>query len=167
MTYIQIFELHSSRQRPNHVIINNWWGLGICVCAQPPELCVSTRILNPQWQDPAGDELVQATKEAQKFEADARDGRTLTGTNVAAALFWWPGLVATYVNTDDAIDAAVDRQTHLAEIYKDKGCSEGSSATTSNNGVSGDLEKLKKMHSEGLISDDEYAAARKKALGIQ
>jgi len=79
-------------------------------------------------------ELVKATIEAQKFEADARDGRRITGTNVASALFWWLGLVATYVNTDDAIDAAVDRQTHLAQIYIDKECSGGSSARNSVSG---------------------------------
>jgi hypothetical protein len=147
----------------NHNIVFLTAVIGLAGCASPD--VVQTRQINDD--DLSCSELVQATKEAQKFEADARDGRTVTGTNVAAALFWWPGLVATYVNTDDAIDAAVDRQTHLAEIYKDKGCSGGSSATTSSNSVSGDLEKLKKMHSEGLISDDEYAAARKKALGIQ
>ena len=147
----------------NHNIVFLTAVIGLTGCASPD--VVQTRQINDD--DLSCSELVQATKEAEKFEADARDGRTVTGTNVAAALFWWPGLVATYVNTDDAIDAAVDRQTHLAEIYKDKGCSGGSSATTSNNGVSGDLEKLKKMHSEGLINDDEYAAARKKALGIQ
>jgi hypothetical protein len=147
----------------NHNIVFLAAVTGLAGCASPD--VVQTRQINDD--DLSCSQLVTATKEAQKFEADAREGRTVTGTNVAAALFWWPGLVATYVNTDDAIDAAVDRQTHLAQIYKDKGCSGGSSTTNSSNSVSGDLEKLKKMHADGLISDDEYAAARKKALGIQ
>ena len=58
-------------------------------------------------------QLIAATEEAKRFEEDGREERTVTGTNVAAALFWWPGLVATYINTDDAIDAAKDRQEHL------------------------------------------------------
>ena len=147
----------------NHNIVFLAAVFGLAGCASPD--IVQTRQINDD--DLSCSQLVTATKEAQKFEADAREGRTVTGTNVAAALFWWPGLVATYVNTDDAIDAAVDRQTYLAQIYKDKGCSGGSSTTNSSNSVSGDLEKLKKMHEGGLISDDEYAAARKKALGIQ
>jgi hypothetical protein len=111
--------------------------------------------------------LIAATEEAKKFEESARDERTVTGTNVGAAIFFWPGLIATYMNTDDAIDAARDRQAHLDKLYKKKGCS-GSSDTNAGNGtVAGNLQRLKKMHSDGLISDEEYTAARKKALGLQ
>ena len=31
-------------------------------------------------------------------------------TNVGAVLFWWPGLVATYFNVEEAIEAAENRK---------------------------------------------------------
>lgn len=59
---------------------------------------------------------------AEKFEKDARSERGVTGTNVAAALFFLPGLIATYMNTEDAMKAARDRQDVLARLHSSKGC---------------------------------------------
>ena len=59
---------------------------------------------------------------AGKYEREAHDARDMTVTNVAAALFFWPGLLATAVNTDKAIDAAKVRQDHLQGIYWERGC---------------------------------------------
>jgi hypothetical protein len=44
----------------------------------------------------------------------------VTGTNVAAAVFFWPALIATYANTEDAVNAAKDRQKNLAKIADEK-----------------------------------------------
>ncbi len=46
----------------------------------------------------------------------------MTGTNVAAAILFVPGLAGTYMNTDEAIDAARDRQERLTDIHQKKGC---------------------------------------------
>lgn len=59
---------------------------------------------------------------AQKYEKDARSERGVTGTNAAAALFFLPGLLATYMNTEDAIKAARDRQDLVARLSVSKGC---------------------------------------------
>jgi len=59
---------------------------------------------------------------AEKAEKAARDERKVTGTNVAAALLFLPGLVATYVNTDEAIDAARERKANLLDLAKQKRC---------------------------------------------
>ena len=59
---------------------------------------------------------------ATKYEKDARSERGVTGTNAAAALFFLPGLLATYMNTEDAIKAARDRQDLLARMSTAKGC---------------------------------------------
>lgn len=66
------------------------------------------------------DQLILAMREAQQFEEDARDERGVTGTNVAAAVFFWPGLLGTYANSADAIDAARDRQEYLNDLYTQK-----------------------------------------------
>lgn len=67
-------------------------------------------------------ELEEGIAEAERFEAEARGEREVTGKNVAAAVFFWPALVGTAMNTEEAIDAARDRREHLLRIYDDKGC---------------------------------------------
>jgi hypothetical protein len=68
------------------------------------------------------DQLKKANDEAVEFEQKARGERKVTGTNAAAALFFWPALLATYSNTDDAISAAKDRQRELTKIADEKKC---------------------------------------------
>ena len=107
-------------------------------------------------------QLKLAMAEAKRFETDAREERTVTGTNVAAAIFFWPGLLATYANTGDAIEAARNRNVHLTKISDRKGCS----AEANTSVPTAELERLKQMRAQGLINEEEYALARKKALGI-
>ncbi|MFA9486438.1 hypothetical protein LU276_09075 [Moraxella haemolytica] len=68
-------------------------------------------------------QLKSEIAEAKKFEQDARAERKVTGKNVAAALFFIPALFATYANTEEAIDAAKERQAKLTDIYNKKQCS--------------------------------------------
>ena len=68
------------------------------------------------------DALKTAYGEAKDFESKARKERGVTGTNVAAAIFFWPAMLGTYKNTEDAIEAAKDRQRHLEKIASDKKC---------------------------------------------
>ena len=60
--------------------------------------------------------------EAQGFEKKARREKGATGTNVAAFLLFWPAMIATYHNVDEAVNAARDRQDRLQKIADDKGC---------------------------------------------
>ena len=66
--------------------------------------------------------LKTAYTEARDFETKARKERGVTGTNVAAALLFLPGLLGTYVNTEEAINAAKERQMHLEKIAAEKKC---------------------------------------------
>ena len=68
------------------------------------------------------DALKTSYVEAKDFESKARKERVVTGTNVAAAIFFWPAMIGTYKNTEDAIEAAKDRQKHLEAIAADKKC---------------------------------------------
>lgn len=119
----------------------------------------------------AGDEnlsceqLLAATQEARQFEQDARSERGVTGTNAAAAVFFWPGLIGTYANTAEAIDAARDRQTYLTTLYSQKGCSAPQSTGASSD-IASQLRELRSMYEEGLLSEEEYNAARTRALGL-
>ena len=66
--------------------------------------------------------LKTAFVEAKDFENKARKERGVTGTNVAAAIFFWPAMLGTYKNTEDAIEAAKERQKHLELIAVEKKC---------------------------------------------
>jgi hypothetical protein len=68
------------------------------------------------------DALKTAYTEAKDFENKARKERGVTGTNVAAAIFFWPAMLGTYKNTEDAIEAAKERQKHLESIAAEKKC---------------------------------------------
>ncbi len=91
---------------------------GVASCATPPVVEV----------DQVGDEsmnceqLQAAIADASRFEQEARHDRGVTGTNVAAAVLFWPALVGTYMNTDEAIKAATERQERLKALYRDKHC---------------------------------------------
>ena len=67
-------------------------------------------------------DLKTAFVEAKDFESKARKERGVTGTNVAAAIFFWPAMLGTYKNTEDAIEAAKERQKHLELIAVEKKC---------------------------------------------
>lgn len=68
------------------------------------------------------EQIKTAYDDAGEFEEKARRERKVTGINVAAAIFFWPALIATYSNTDDAITAARDRQKNLTKIAEEKNC---------------------------------------------
>jgi hypothetical protein len=59
---------------------------------------------------------------ARKYEEDARGDRGVTGKNVAAVVLFWPALIGTYMNTEDAIKAARERQTVLSDLSTKKNC---------------------------------------------
>ena len=61
-------------------------------------------------------------QEAEEFKNDARDEKGVTGTNVAAGLLFWPALLVTYSNAEEAIEAANDREDYLLELADSKGC---------------------------------------------
>ena len=44
----------------------------------------------------------------------------VTGTNVAAGLFFWPGLIYTQMDANDARKLVSQRRTHLTTLYGQK-----------------------------------------------
>jgi len=73
-------------------------------------------------KDLSCDSLVSEIAEAKRFEKEACDEKGVTGTNVVAAIFFWPAIVGTYSNADEAIAAAKERQRHLEALHKENGC---------------------------------------------
>ncbi len=68
------------------------------------------------------DQLKQEIADAEKFEKEARKERTVTGKNVAAAVLFWPALIGTYSNTEEAINAAKERKENILKLAESKNC---------------------------------------------
>ena len=68
------------------------------------------------------DQIKLEITEAERFDKEARKERTVTGTNVAAAIFFWPALLGTYSNTEQAINAAKERRDNMFKLGDSKGC---------------------------------------------
>jgi precorrin-4 methylase len=56
-------------------------------------------------------------------QADIDSKKGVTGTNVAAALFWMPGLIYTYYDAGEAQRLIRDRKNMLTTIFNNKKCS--------------------------------------------
>ena len=69
------------------------------------------------------EQLASAIQEAERFRKEAENKKGVTGTNTAAALLFWPGLLVTYSDANAAIKAADQRKEYLTELRVKKGCS--------------------------------------------
>ncbi len=67
-------------------------------------------------------ELVAQVEEADKFKRAAEGNKGANKDNVVAGVFFFPALVSTYLDANDAIKAAEDRKAHLMRIYNEKRC---------------------------------------------
>lgn len=68
-------------------------------------------------------QLASAIQEAERFRKEAEGKKGVTGTNTAAALLFWPGLLVTYSDANAAIKAADQRKEYLTDLRVKKGCS--------------------------------------------
>jgi len=67
-------------------------------------------------------ELTTQMKGMDKAQANVDSKKGMTGTNVASALFWIPGLAYTYYDAGQATKLISERKSHLIELYNKKGC---------------------------------------------
>jgi len=67
-------------------------------------------------------EIRSELKRVDDAQANVEDKKGMTGTNVASALFWLPGLAYTYYDAGQANDAINERRSNLNKLYNDKDC---------------------------------------------
>jgi hypothetical protein len=60
--------------------------------------------------------------DVQKFRDEADKEKGMTGGNVVRALFFWPAILGTMSNANEAISAAETRKVHLANVMTQKNC---------------------------------------------
>ena len=68
-------------------------------------------------------QLKNAYAKAERFKEKAKGDKGVTGGNTAKALLFRPAIVGTYMNSNEAIQAANSRKVHLMNIMRDKDCS--------------------------------------------
>lgn len=106
--------------------------------------------------------------EAERFREGADKEKGMTGTNVAAALFFWPAMIGTYSNANQAIAAADSRKSHLTLLHGQKKCAERALAADALPVVADKsdikLANLKAMLDKGLITKDEYDTKRQQII---
>lgn len=90
-------------------------------CATSPKVQVIQPGDNNLTKEQLADEIARLNQ-ADK-EIDSKKG--VTGTNVAAALFFWPGLVYTHMDASEANRMVEQRRNHLTMLYNQKLAQEG------------------------------------------
>jgi hypothetical protein len=105
-------------------------------------------------------QLEAEIREADRFRTDAPKEKGMTGTNVAAVLFFWPAMIGTYSNANEAIAAADTRKSNLTNLYNTKKCSEPAQPAS----PEARLKSLKALLDQGLITQSEYEERRVKIV---
>lgn len=90
--------------------------LGGCAC---PEV---VSVVNPGDENMTCKQLKDEIDTLDKARRDLAAEKGVTGKNVAAALFFWPALIATHSNVSDAQRAVDERKSRLVKIYENKRC---------------------------------------------
>jgi hypothetical protein len=72
-------------------------------------------------------EIINQDKKVDEIMAEGDHNKGASGTNVAAALFFWPAAVGNYMDADKAQQLAEKRKSVLADLYKSNHCADARS----------------------------------------
>jgi hypothetical protein len=68
------------------------------------------------------DQLMAELEKMDQAEKEIESKKGATGTNVASAILWLPGLAYTYYDAGQATEAVNSRRSNLIKLYNDKNC---------------------------------------------
>ncbi len=119
--------------------------------------------------------------DAERFRAEADAEKSVTGGNVVRALFFWPAILGTAANANEAIAAADTRKVSLASIMNQKNCgvpttpmvagnptsTQIQTGTPNQQSIEVQLTELKRLFDANLISKDVYTERQKAILESQ
>lgn len=147
----------------------------LCACATPTVV----QAVKPGDNGLSCAQLQNEFADAERFRAEADAEKSVTGGNVVRALFFWPAILGTAANANEAIAAADTRKVHLANQMNQKNCAiptgsrfvPGRNATptqvTAPNPQSTEinLAELKRLYDANLITKEIYAERQRAILG--
>ncbi|MDI9334634.1 MAG: hypothetical protein QM533_09685 [Cytophagales bacterium] len=110
----------------------------LCACASPTVV----QSVKPNDASLNCAQLQNEYVEAENFRSAADKEKSVTGGNVLRAVLFWPAILGTAANANEAISAANSRKVYLANLMNQKNCampaptlpaaSESASTTRSN-----------------------------------
>ena len=121
-------------------------------------------------------QLKNSVAEAQRFIKDAEGVKGGTGDNWARGLLFWPAIIQSYSNANEAIAAANTRKVHLFNIMRQKNCKNvgslvvettaigGEDSKRSEESLTSELKTLSELHKSGVLTKEEFEKAKKKIL---
>lgn len=140
----------------------------LCACASPTVV----QAVKPGDMGLTCAQLQNEYVDAERFRTEAEKEKTVTGGNVARAILFWPAILGTAANANEAISAANSRKVHLASQMSQKNCaipdgtaiSSAVPATPTPQSKEAKLAELKKLYDANLISKEVYAERQKTIL---
>lgn len=90
----------------------------LCACATPTVV----QSVKPGDNGLSCAQLQNEFADAERFRAEADAEKSVTGGNVVRAIFFWPAILGTAANANEAIAAADSRKVHLANQMNQKNC---------------------------------------------
>ena len=139
-------------------------------CAKPTVVNVTL----PKDNELNCEKLEDALADAQAFREKAYRATGATVDNQLRGLLFWPALMMTYANAQEAIIAASERSVHLINIMQKKNCKNLDSIllevqTTHRVQTLKDLSEayknLNELYKSGALTDSEFITQKKKILG--
>jgi hypothetical protein len=146
----------------------------LCACATPTVV----QSVKPGDTGLTCAQLQNEYSDAERFRAEADAEKSLTGGNVVRALLFWPAILGTASNANEAISAADSRKVNLANLMNQKNCAIPTSQAVVSNPPSNpapavapgqqsteaQLTELKRLFDANLINKEVYADRQKVIL---
>ena len=87
-------------------------------CATP----TVTQVVKPGDSGLTCAQIQNEYSDVQRLKKEADSEKSVTGGNVVRAIFFWPAIVGTAMNANEAIAAADNRSVHLSNLMREKKC---------------------------------------------
>ena len=146
----------------------------LCACATPTVV----QSVKPGDNGLSCAQLQNEYADAERFRSEADKEKSVTGGNVVRALLFWPAILGTAANANEAMAAADSRKVHLANQMSQKNCSIPVASQTADNKTPDPsqaaaitpqskeikLVELKRLFDSNLITKEVYAERQKTIL---
>ena len=90
----------------------------LTACASP----TVTQVVKPGDTGLNCGQMQNEFSDAQRLKKEADSEKAITGGNVVRAIFFWPAIIGTTMNANEAISAADNRTVHLANLMRENKC---------------------------------------------
>ena len=142
-------------------------------CAKPTVVTV----VMPGDEGLSCSQLKNEVAETQRFKREAESVKGGTGGNITRGIFFWPAIIQSYSNANEAIAAANNRKVHIFNIMRGKNCTglgamvvetttivqQGTNISEDEN-LTQELKDLSELHKSGALTDEEFTKAKSKIL---